>query len=184
MTKVSAERKFETKSVPIHVLRQDPFNARKHSDKNIGAIKESLSRFGQTKAVVVAADGNTIIAGNCTWLAAKQLDWKRIVAVFTDLKSHEATAYAIADNKTTDMSEFDGAVLEQLLEDLPLDLLNATGFTEADLNADLDKVSDADVIDDLGLTYRVVVECHNEQHQQEVVVIVEREGLKCQKLIS
>jgi len=175
---------FVTKAVPIHKLNQDPMNARRHDDVNIAAVKASLERFGQTKAVVVAADGKTIIAGNCTWMAAKQLGWTDVVAVFTSLKDCEAVAYSIADNRTNDLSEFDGVILQQLLEDIPTDLLEYTGFSDSDLVAVMNEVEEVESESSLCLSYRVVVQCDSEEHQEEVVQKIEKEGLKCQKLIS
>ena len=42
---------------PIAELTHDPANARSHPERNLDAIKESLSRFGQQKPIVVARDG-------------------------------------------------------------------------------------------------------------------------------
>lgn len=103
--------------VPIEELTLDPENARKHPEKNLEAIKGSLRRFGQQKPIVVGL-ANTVIAGNGTLAAAKELGWREIKVVRTKLTGRDAKAYALADNRTTDTSEWDDAILGQILQDL------------------------------------------------------------------
>jgi len=104
-------------NVPIASLTLDPHNARAHPDKNIDAIKLSLTQFGQQRPILVNTDG-TIVAGNGTYIAAQALDWDTINVVRTDLTATQAMAYAIADNKTGELSEWDDDVLLQQLEEL------------------------------------------------------------------
>jgi hypothetical protein len=109
--------KVEIKSVPISDLAFDPNNARKHSPKNLKAIASSLEKFGQRKPVVV--HNGVIIAGNGTVEAARSLKWTEITIteVPTEWDVATAKAYAIADNRTAELAEWDTPVLvEQLLE--------------------------------------------------------------------
>ncbi len=108
---------MEIKTVPISSLVFDPNNARKHSSKNLNAIAHSLEKFGQRKPVVV--HNGVIIAGNGTVEAARSLDWTEIT--ITEVPSNwdvdTAKAFAIADNRTAELAEWDTPVLvEQLLE--------------------------------------------------------------------
>ena len=116
-------------------LHNDPANVRKHGDQNLAAIKASLARFGQQKPIVVNADG-VVIAGNGTLMAARALGWQTIKAVRTNLAGSEATAFAIADNRTAELAEWDDAALQQQLAAIAIDdeeLLAATGFDEKEL---------------------------------------------------
>jgi len=103
--------------VKIDSLQFDPRNARKHDDRNIKAIMDSLSKFGQQKAIVVG-DGGVVIAGNGTLEAAKRLGWDTIDVRRSALKSDEATAYAIADNRSAELAEWDDPVLGDILSEL------------------------------------------------------------------
>jgi ParB-like chromosome segregation protein Spo0J len=121
-------------SLPLSSVALDPANVRLHDDRNLEAIRGSLARFGQQKPIVVDLSG-VIRAGNGTYLAAKALGWERIDVVRTDLTGIEATAFAIADNRTSDLSTFDNAALVKLLEELKLeDALDGIGYEQSDLD--------------------------------------------------
>lgn len=129
-------------TVAIESLSSDPANVRRHPTKNLDAIKGSLARFGQQKPIVVDAKG-VIRAGNGTFEAAKALGWTSIQVVRTDLKGSEATAFAIADNRSGELAEWDEDALVTTLQSLQAEdfELNAVGFTGDEVN---------DLIGDLG----------------------------------
>ena len=128
-------------AVPLGPLVLDPNNARTHDKRNIRAIKQSLSRFGQRKAIVVRKDGNIVTAGNGTVTAARQLGWKHIAAVVTNDTASSAAAYAIADNRTAELAEWDAEELAVILKDLQGDFdLPDMGFTSKELQTMLDDI--------------------------------------------
>jgi ParB-like chromosome segregation protein Spo0J len=121
-------------SVPISSLLPDPSNVRRHDEKNLAAIKGSLKKFGQRKPIV--ARNGVVIAGNGTLAAAQALGWSEIQIVRADdMSATDATAYAIADNRTAELAEWDmeslGSTLQALRED-GLDLLEI-GFDTGDM---------------------------------------------------
>ena len=127
---------MKIQSVAIADLVFDPANARKHEAKNLDAIKGSLARFGQQKPIVVGSKG-VIIAGNGTLAAARSLGWEKIDVVYTDLTGTDATAFAIADNRTSELAEWDAGVLSETLKSLQeMDFdLGSIGFDADDLAA-------------------------------------------------
>jgi len=125
----------KTERVTIASLLFDPANVRKHGERNLDAIKASLARFGQQKPIVVDADG-IVRAGNGTLMAAKALGWDEIEIVRTNLRGSEATAYAIADNRTAELAEWDEGALAEQLAALQIDdeaLAAATGFDASEI---------------------------------------------------
>ncbi len=121
--------------VDIATLLHDPSNVRKHGPRNLDTIKASLARFGQVKPIVVDGD-NIVRAGNGTLMAARALGWSTIEIVRTPLKGAEATAYAIADNRTAELAEWDEDALAQQLAALQIDdeaLAVATGFDASEI---------------------------------------------------
>lgn len=121
---------MKVERVLIEELTADPANVRKHNAKNLKAIEASLRRFGQQKPIVVDGDG-IVRAGNGTLAAAQQLGWKQIDVVRTQLKGAEATAYAIADNRTAELAEWDEEALAQQLAAIQIEdeeLAESSGF--------------------------------------------------------
>lgn len=134
-------------NVKVSSLLNDPRNVRKHSARNIEAVKNSLNKFGQQKPIVVQDDG-TVIAGNATLQAARALGWDSIDIVRTTLIGEAATAFAIADNRTAELAMWDEAALhEQLKAITDADLLAAAGFDSKEF-AKLVAVNEPEVVQD------------------------------------
>jgi len=104
--------------VSIDDLTLDPANARKHDEKNLKAIAESLKQFGQRKPIVVW--GSTVVAGNGTLVAARSLGWTEITVakIPDDWSSDQVTAYALADNRSAELAVWDEQVLASQLVEL------------------------------------------------------------------
>jgi len=115
----------------IEQLKLDPNNARKHDNANLEAIAGSLTQFGQRKPIVISQD-NTVVAGNGTLTAAKSLGWTEIdaVRVPADWDANRIKAFALADNRTAELADWDTKVLNaQLMELIELDLdIQEIGF--------------------------------------------------------
>jgi ParB-like chromosome segregation protein Spo0J len=119
--------------VPIESLHLDPANARK--GHNVEMIAASLNQYGQRTPIVVNAnEGNKIMKGNGTYRAAQQLGWSHIAAVVVEDDATTAVGYAIADNRASELSEWDNEALATLLQSIDLDEI-VTGFTDDDLQA-------------------------------------------------
>lgn len=121
-------------SFPVETLVNDPRNVRRHDLRNIDSIVISLSRFGQQKPIVVTTE-NVVIAGNGTLQAARELGWETIQAVVTDLKGDALTAYAIADNRTAELAEWDIEALLAQHTALDNEMRLATGFADEEIQA-------------------------------------------------
>jgi ParB-like chromosome segregation protein Spo0J len=124
----------------ITELSLDPSNVRKHSRRNLDAIKASLRKFGQQKPIVVDAKG-IVLAGNGTLTAAQELGWTEIQIVRTELEGVEAIMFAIADNRTAELAEWEedklNAVLKSL-QDEGVDLVDV-GYSPEDVKIEVEK---------------------------------------------
>jgi hypothetical protein len=88
---------------------------------NVDAIIASYREFGQMKPIVVRPNGDgtsTVIAGNHQMQAAKRLGWTHIAAVEMDTDVSTAVAFALADNRTTELGSSDNVKVLSLLEDV------------------------------------------------------------------
>jgi DNA modification methylase len=151
---------MKIESVAIELIAFDPANARKHSQKNLDSIKGSLAKFGQQKPIVVGKN-NVVIAGNGTVEAARSLGWDKIQVVRTELVGTDATAFALADNRTSELAEWDAGILSETLKSLKaLDFdLSAVGFDAADLEKMTAKEIAPGLTDDDALPENVNTRC-------------------------
>lgn len=118
---------------PVSELRKDPRNARRHSERDLSVLRRSLREHGQQKPIVVLRDG-TVIAGNGTLEAAVAEGWGRLAVVTFDSEdAARAAAFAVVDNRSAELSEWDFEMLAAGLRELPADLLSGVGFTQVEL---------------------------------------------------
>ena len=138
----------------IQDLKSDHKNARKRTDRSSSLIKESLEKFGAARSIVIDEE-NRILAGNGTIEGAKAAGIKNLRVIETDgkeiiavkrigLTEEDKVGLALADNRTSDLSEWDREMLLKLSEENDL----SPWFEEEDLDALLGEgVEEADLPD-------------------------------------
>jgi ParB-like chromosome segregation protein Spo0J len=177
--------KLVVETISIDDLELDPNNARKHSEKNINAICESLTQFGQRKPIVINAN-DVVIAGNGTVEAARKLGIKalEVVRVPADWSEEKIKAYALADNRTAELASWDAEILLSQLNELNIADwdINALGFKEFELNPPKDSDADTDM-KSIGERYEVVIECEDENEQTALLIRLSQDGLKVRAII-
>jgi DNA modification methylase len=111
----------------IKDLKSDHKNARKRTDRSASLIAESLKRYGAARSIVIDEDGR-ILAGNGTVEGAKkagitnvriiEAEGDELIAVRrAGLSEDEKVGLALADNRSSDLSEWDHEMLRQLSEE-------------------------------------------------------------------
>jgi len=132
-------------TVDLSALVPDVANVRTRDVRALEVLSNSLKQFGAARSIVVDKD-NVILAGNGTLEAAAEAgirkvriieaDGSELIAVRrSDLAGTDRAAYAIADNRTGELAEWDGPALDAMLQslhDAEHDLAEL-GFTEDDL---------------------------------------------------
>lgn len=171
-------------ATPIAELKPDPRNARKHDERNIAAIANSLARFGQRKPIVVNVATGVVEAGNGTLEAAKSLGWTHIAVVRVTDDGTTQTGFALADNRTAELASWDDAMLIELaLEVREADQAMFDDLAIEDLLA-LEAAAEEDANKEplIAESYQVIVQCADEAHQRRVYDELTKEGLACKVL--
>jgi ParB-like chromosome segregation protein Spo0J len=130
---------LEPLAFPIEKLKHDEANPRQHDDKNLGAIRASLKRWGWRNVVVARKADRVIIAGNGRIEAARSLGWTHAPVVFVADDVTEATAFAIADNRAGELAAWNLGNLTAQLDGLDEAALGDLGFTADDFDDLLDQ---------------------------------------------
>ena len=100
-------------------LRPYEKNARKHADADVSTIVKSIEEFGFDDPIGVWGKDNTIVEGHGRLIAAKKLGMKKVPVIHLDhLTDEQRRAYALAHNKTAEMSDWDFEMLESELGDI------------------------------------------------------------------
>jgi site-specific DNA-methyltransferase (adenine-specific) len=95
-------------------------NAKKHDDKQVDNVANSIKRFGWQQPIVIDENG-VVVIGHCRLMAAKKLKLKEVpVTVASGLTEDEIKELRIADNKTNE-SPWDLNLLAEDIEGLDFD---------------------------------------------------------------
>lgn len=125
--------------VDISTLRYLEPNPRRG---NVQAIKASLTQFGQLKPIVTQDNGDgtaTVISGNHTLRAARELGWERIAAVVDEeMDAANAIAFSLIDNRVNELGTIDAEILHDALTtviDVMPETFDAVGWDDFEIAA-------------------------------------------------
>jgi hypothetical protein len=136
---------LQTLAVPVANVIEGPGNPRRG---DVEAIARSYRIFGQRKPLVGRQTGadehgqpvGYIEAGNHGLKAVRdELGWSHVAVAWVDEDETTAKAYALADNRTSDLGDYDRELLLIQLQDVAdaasAELLEATAYQPADIEA-------------------------------------------------
>ncbi|NLW84469.1 MAG: ParB N-terminal domain-containing protein [Phycisphaerae bacterium] len=132
---MSKSKEYQIEIRDIGSIRPYEKNPRQNDDA-VDAVASSLKEFGFRQPIVVDGDG-VIICGHTRLKAAQKLGLAKVpVHVAKDLTPDQVKALRIADNKTSDLSDWDYDIL-------PIELaeLQEAGFDLGLLAFDEDELS-------------------------------------------
>lgn len=102
------------------------------NDPAVPAVMESIKKYGFLGPVVAGKD-RVIKAGNTRYKAAKKLGLKQIPVVWAEhLTEKELTAFALADNKTAEIAQWDLSQLSRLVD--LAEIKGIPGFDKKDVD--------------------------------------------------
>lgn len=103
---------MKIEQIKIEDLKPYERNARKHEAADVAAIVKSIEAFGFNDPVGVWGPQNVIVEGHGRVMAAKQLGMTEVPCIRLDnLTDEQRRAYALAHNKTAELSTWDAELL-------------------------------------------------------------------------
>ena len=113
----------------VKVLKPYEKNPRK-TDDAVQYVANSIKEFGFRVPIVIDSD-NTIVCGHTRWKAAKLLKMETVPCVIADdLTEEQIKAFRVADNKTSEKSGWDFALLDTELAEIETIDMTLLGFDE------------------------------------------------------
>lgn len=114
-------------------------NARRHAEEDLATIRASIQRFGFRDPIAVWGPQNIIVEGHGRQIVAKQLGLDSVPVIrLDDMTDEQRRAYALAHNKTAELSGWDFLTLEEELAELDTDFdMSQFGFEDMTAPPDL-----------------------------------------------
>lgn len=111
--------RLEIEYTKIENIRPYSKNARKHEKEDVTAIVNSIKEFGFNDPIAVWGDKNIIVEGHGRYEACKILGIEVVPIIHLDnLTDEQRRAYALAHNKTAELSSWIDDVLNEELSDI------------------------------------------------------------------
>jgi len=104
------------------------------NDHAVDAVAKSIEQFG-FNVPILCDQNHMIIAGHTRWKAAQQLGLRTVPVIQLEMTETQRKAFAVADNKTAEIADWNLPDLEKILSQLvaeELDLVTL-GFSEAEI---------------------------------------------------
>lgn len=126
----------EIRLIPISDIKLNPKNRNKHPKEQIDRLTEIIKYQGFRRPVSISNRTGLLVCGEGRYLAAKNLNFNEIPAIFQDYDGPEQEfADAIADNAIDKWSELDtSGIIDDVkkFEEFELDLLGIKDFRIVD----------------------------------------------------
>lgn len=128
---VQFHQALEPLMADIDTVQPHPVNPR---NGDVDAIIESIQINGFIAPIIAQKSTGYIIAGNHRYFALKELGATEAPIVWVDIDDVAAKRYLLADNRTSDLGQYDNGILVSLLNELKdVDSLLGTGYKPYDL---------------------------------------------------
>lgn len=127
---------MQVKDYKIEELQPYENNPR-NNEQAVQYVAESISEFG-FKVPIVIDKNKVIVCGHTRYLAAKQLGIKSVPCIMADdLTDEQIKSFRLADNKVSEFSSWNFALLEQELAEIDADM-ERFGFDLDNVDVNID----------------------------------------------
>ena len=128
-----------------------------HNKQNLDAIGNSLNQFGFRKnAIAVREDSRIVYAGNgiVQYCIQNKILVCPVVWIPESMTETEAKAFALADNQSARLSEWDEEMMLETLDEISDTFAaNVLGFDEKEITSKLEELANVDIaVSEMGVT--------------------------------
>lgn len=136
MKKKLKELNLQIEYIEIKELTPSEDNARVHEEEDVEAVRKSIDTFGMCDPIGIWGENNTIVEGHGRLLALQKLGLASAPCIRLDhLTNEQRIAYALAHNKTAELSKWDFEKVDEqarALADFKIDVADF-GFALSEL---------------------------------------------------
>jgi DNA modification methylase len=139
---------LEIQYLPTAMLKPSAGQPRRHPKSQIRSLTKSIEAFGFNVPILVDAD-DCVVAGHARLAAASSLGLTQVPVIRLDhLDERAAKAFMVADNRLSELSDWDEALLATVMQELSeVELsfdIEAIGFSMAEIDLRIEGLGDAD----------------------------------------
>lgn len=149
-------------------------NNPRHNENAVNAVASSIKNFGFKQPIVID-NKNEIVAGHTRLLASKKLGLEEVpVIIADDLTKAQVKAFRLADNKVSELADWDYELLDLELEEIEVEDLD---FDMQEFGFEVDDEFDISYIDELNEEGLSMTKGENEYFNISLTFPLEKQAL-------
>ena len=165
-------KQLEIKYMSVNDIKPYKNNPR-INEKAIPYVMNSIKEFGFKNPIIIDKN-NIIICGHTRLESAKRLKYTEVPVIYADdLSDEQIKAFRLADNKVSEIAEWDLELLDDELSEIDLDM-EQFGFLEELENQEKER-NEIEYQEN----YSIVIECDNDEELEKIYNKLTEEGYKC-----
>ena len=158
----------------VSELKLNPRNPRKN-DGAVESVAKSIEKYGFKNPLIID-DAGVVWCGNTRLKAARKLKLKEVPCIVAnDLTPEQIREYALLDNKTNELADWDFDLLAEELDELDLG--------DFDIDWNLPNISEEierkDLSDNIKEKFELVIKVENEISLEELYNEMVERGFEC-----
>lgn len=146
------------------------------NDNAVDVVAKSIEKYGFKNPLIVDTNGK-IWCGNTRYKASKKLGLKEVPCIIADdLTEEQIREYALLDNKTNELADWDFELLGEELAELDLSDFDLDWGINEDDNSNKERIDKSDKLNDI---YEITISCQNENDLENIYNEFIERGYKC-----
>jgi site-specific DNA-methyltransferase (adenine-specific) len=158
----------------VSELKGNPKNPRKN-DGAVDTVAKSIEKYGFKNPLIID-ESNVVWCGNTRLKAAKKLGLEEVPCIVVkDLTPKQMEEYALLDNKTNEIAEWDLDLLSEILPELDLEDFGID-WNIPELQEEIER---KDLSDNIKEKFELVIKVENEMSLEELYNEMVERGYEC-----